>query len=89
MAQYKSGARYLRNSTTGAVFQYRDSIAGLAGMELLEADDDGNLQKVENRPPPDVAALNPTRTPEKKEAPKTVQTVKTSTKPSTMPPVEK
>lgn len=66
MATYKEGQRYLRNNVTGAVFQYRDRIAGLADMVEMQADAEGNLTKVEPRAKEEVTRkLNPTKTPEK------------------------
>lgn len=63
----KPGQRYYRNRITGGVFQAHERLEGLDDMELMEADDDGELQKVEGRGSQESRdKLNPTKTPEKK-----------------------
>lgn len=89
MPAYKEGARYLQHRTTGAVFQYRDRIAGNTDLIEMTADADGNLVKVEPRPAAEtVKKMNPTKTPEKKEAPATTAKTAAPTKPTLTPAKE-
>lgn len=62
---YKAGQKYLRNKTTGAVFQYRERIANFPHLELMEANEEGELVLSLTRASPD-AQLAPAKTPEKK-----------------------
>ena len=62
---FKAGQRYLRNKTTGAVFQYRESISEFPTLELMEANEEGELVAVQLKVSPD-AQLAPSKTPEKK-----------------------
>lgn len=53
---YVEGQRYLRNVHTGAVFQYRASIAGMADIEEVAVDSEGELASVLNRIAPEPEA---------------------------------
>lgn len=86
MSQYVEGQRYLRNKNTGAVFQYKERLAGFQGMELLEANAEGELVAVGNRVAPD-PQLSPTKTPEKPVPTVTRQPLKTPTGKPIMNPV--
>lgn len=94
MATYKPGQKYFRNKNTGAVFQYREQLVGMNHLELYTANEEGELEKVLSRVPPN-EQLSPTKTPEKAGdtgkpvAPKPATPVaKTQAKP-TMAPVNK
>ena len=86
MAMYKAGQRYFKNTVTGAVFQYRERLIGIANLDEYEANEDGELVKVGGRPKA-VEKLNPTDTPEKA-APEPVVTKPTVNKTPTMTSVE-
>lgn len=85
-ASYKPGQKYFQHRTTGAVFQYRDRIAGNTDLVEMVANDDGELVKVEPRVAAETTKkLNPTKTPEKKDmAPPQTKTA-TVTKPTLTP----
>lgn len=85
---YVSGAKYIRNTLTGAVFEYRDSIVGRADLEVMTADAGGNLVKVVTKAEDTTAKLNPTKTPEKKEAPASKPPTSPVSKQPTMKPVD-
>jgi len=87
MAVYKAGQRYFKNTVTGAVFQYRERLVGMANLDEYEANEDGELVKVGGRPKA-VEKLNPTDTPEKQETAAPAVTKPTVTKPPTMTSVE-
>ena len=89
MAAYKEGQKYLQHRNTGAVFQYRDRIAGNTDLVEMVADADGNLVKVEPRPAPEtVAKQNPTKTPEKPKTAPTAARTAAPTKPTLTPAKE-
>lgn len=84
---YVNGTQYIRNSLTGAVFPFRDSLVGLTDLEVVVADGSGNLTAVPTGAK-ESAKLNPTKTPEKKEAPVGKQPIAQATKVPTMKPVD-
>jgi len=61
------GQEYYRNRITGGVFQAHPRLEGLDDLELMVADENGELQKKEAASAESKRRLNPTRTPEKKD----------------------
>lgn len=62
---YIPGTKYIRNRITGAIFPYRQDLEGLNDLEVVQAVDESNVDKIPGREPAP-PALNPTKTPEKK-----------------------
>jgi hypothetical protein len=85
-ASYKPGQKYFQHRTTGAVFQYRDRIAGNTDLMEMVANDEGVLEKVQPRVAAETTRkLNPTKTPEKKDTAPAQTKTAAPTKPTLTP----
>lgn len=89
-ASYKPGQKYFQHRNTGAVFQYNERLVGNTDLVEMQANNEGELVKVEGRVSEDTRRkLNPTQTPEKKAAaPGAAPAAKAPAKPTLTPAKE-